>query len=84
MRVSDFQWGEIVFGFTAIENEHSKYVEVLEHIKRIKLPMPIIDDDVIHIKTAASSFHECYLHCESHENWPENQDAFECAKTALY
>lgn len=82
-RIWDFGWNEVIFGFVG-EDEYSKYVEVLEHVKGIKLPVPIIDDDAIHVETSATNVHTCYLHCGSHENWPEDEDALSCAKTALY
>nr|AGE95677.1 hypothetical protein ECU06_0980 [Encephalitozoon cuniculi] len=83
-KAGDFEWNEIVFGFKTTGDEHSKYVEVLEHVKRIRLPVQIIDDDAMHIGTSVTNVHECYLHCRSQENWPEDQDALDCAKTALY
>lgn len=83
-RASDFGWSEIVFEPRASEDEHSKYVEIVEHLKRLRLPVSIIDDDAMHIGTCVTNVHECYLHCGSHENWPEDADALRCAKTALY
>lgn len=83
-KVRHFAWNELLLGFQVGENEHSKYVEILEHIKGIRLPVSVIDDDSMHMDTAASNMHVCYLHCGSHENWPEDQSALDCAKTALY
>lgn len=84
MDVRDIRWNEVVFGFADGENERAKYVEILQHVKEIRLPVSIVDDDAMHLDTAATNVHRCYLHCGSHENWPEDQQALECAKTALY
>ncbi|KAH9411236.1 hypothetical protein HK407_06g10650 [Ordospora pajunii] len=82
--VSDFRWNEIVFGHPATEDEHAKYVEITEHVKKIRIPVAIIDDEVGCLETSVTNMHVCYLHCGSHENWPESNDALRCAKTALY
>lgn len=83
-RIDDFEWNEIIFENRIMEDERSKYIEILEHVKRIRLPVQIIDSDTMHMATSVMNVHECYLHCGSHANWPEDEDALNCAKTALY
>ncbi|ADM11698.1 uncharacterized protein Eint_060910 [Encephalitozoon intestinalis ATCC 50506] len=83
-KADDFVWNEIVFGIKLMGDEYSKYVEILEHIKKIRLPVEIIDSGTMHMSTSVTNIHECYLHCGSYANWPQDQDALNCAKTALY
>ncbi|KHN69595.1 hypothetical protein CWI42_060960 [Ordospora colligata] len=82
--VSDFRWNEIVFENPVAEDEHAKYVEITEHVKKIRIPVAIIDEEVGCLEESVTNMHICYLHCGSHENWPESSDALRCAKTALY
>ncbi|AFM98464.1 hypothetical protein EHEL_060930 [Encephalitozoon hellem ATCC 50504] len=82
--IGDFEWNEVIFGYRVTEDERSKYIEILEHVKKMRLPVQIIDSDAMHISTSVMNVHECYLHCGSYANWPEDEDALNCAKTALY
>jgi hypothetical protein len=82
--ISAYKFSELIFGYEDGENEHGKYVELMAHVKQLRLPVSIVDDEMMHLDTAAQNVHACYLHCSSNENWPEAQEALKCAKTALY
>lgn len=59
------------------------YLELIEHLKTLDLPLTIIDHEIDFSKTNITNIFDCFLHLEE-SNWPEDEKAIGYAKSALY
>lgn len=61
-----------------------KYEELLAHVKAIKLPLSVVDDESFGLETVYSDFVDVYILLEYSDKWPKDKHAVEYAKTAFY
>ena len=75
---------EVLFDTPRLGDDQ-KYLELVEDLRSIDLPIRIVGDDFVGGRgtESASEYRACNLELEDRE-WPRDLDAIRCAKTALY
>ncbi|KAF9763174.1 hypothetical protein NGRA_1442 [Nosema granulosis] len=60
------------------------YEELIAHVKAIKMPLGVVDDECLGIDTIYSDFVDVYIQLEYSDKWPKDSHAVGYAKTAFY
>lgn len=84
VKITDFTFDQILFTYTKPANIKIKYLEFIEHLKGLKLPLSITSDDLLFENTNILPIYDIYIYLESSSKWPKDQEAIDCAKTAFY
>lgn len=59
------------------------FLELIEHLKSLNLPLKITDFEINFENTNITNIYNCFLHFEE-SNWPKDENAVKCSKSAFY
>ncbi|ELA41499.1 uncharacterized protein VICG_01483 [Vittaforma corneae ATCC 50505] len=84
VKITDYTFDQLLFSYTKPRDVKVKYAEFVEHLKTLKLPLSITFDDLLFENTNILPIFDVFIYLESSSQWPKDQDAIDCAKTAFY
>ena len=84
LKISDFLISDILFSPETPKAPQKAYAEFIEHLKSLKIPLRIISDFLLFENTNILSTYFVDIYLPETSQWPKEQSAIDCAKTAFY
>lgn len=84
LKISDFLISDILFSPEYPKAPQKPYAEFVEHLKSLKIPLKIISDFLLFENTNILPTYFVDIYLPETSQWPKEQAAVDCAKTAFY
>lgn len=84
IKITDYKFDQPIIPYNEPSDIQIKYAEFIEHLKTLNLPLAVVGDDILFQKTNIINIFDIFIYLEASSQWPKDESAVECAKTAFY